>query len=907
MARADEEVTENIIDVDVSSEMEASFLEYAYSVIYARALPDARDGLKPVQRRILYTMDQMGVRPDRPHVKSARVVGQVMGQLHPHSDSAIYDALVRTAQPWAMRLPLADGHGNFGSLDAGPAAMRYTECRMAPAATAMVEALDEDTVDMVPNYDGKESEPAVLPSAFPNLLVNGASGIAVGMATNIPPHNLGEVVSALRHMLTHPQADLDDVMRFIPGPDLPTGGRIIGLDGIREAYATGRGTFRTRATARIEQVSPRRRGIVVTELPYMVGPEKIIDQIKTLVQSKKVTGIADVKDLTDLSHGTRLVIEVKNGINPEAMLERLYRLTKLEDSFGINAVALVEGQPRTLGLMDLLQVYLDHRLAVTLRRTTFRLGQARDRLHLVKGLLVAILDIDDVIAIVRSSEDAATARTRLMDAFDLDETQASYILDMQLRRLTKFSTLELEKERDELEATIAELERIVSDDAELRTVVSGELAAVARQYGTPRRTVLLGSAGVSAAASQPLEVPDDPCWVLLSGTGLVARVDTADPLPATGPRSQHDVIVSAARTTARGEFGVLTSAGRLVRARAIDLVSLPITATAPGLSGGTRLVDLVPLEAGERPVALTGLPEEGPELALGTRRGVVKRVTPTMLGKEAWEVISLKDGDEVVGAAQTEGEDGQACFVTAEASLLHYDLSAVRPQGRNGSGVTGIRNSSPVIWFGVVPPGRAELVTVTAPGDDGEPGSVKVTDFSLYPAKGRGTGGVRCHRFLKGEHELALAWAGASPAVGCAESGVPVELPPAQARRDGSGDAVAQQVSAVGSRRHGADAGDPAEPEGADEPDGAAASPASNATGTGDGAGDEEHPVGQDRKNGQDGTAPGDALIPPPVGRDDSTEQTTERRHRTGRGATRAHRERPAAPRGEDPEPDLFS
>src|SRR3712207_3719899 len=341
--------------------MRTSFLEYAYSVIYSRALPEARDGLKPVQRRILYTMADMGLRPDRGHVKSARVVGEVMGRLHPHGDGAIYDALVRMVQPWSLRLPMIDGHGNFGSPDAGPAAMRYTECRMSAAALPMTASIDEDTVDFRPNYDSRELEPAVLPAAIPHLLVNGASGIAVGMATNMPPHNLIEVVQALRHLITHPTADLDTLMRFVPGPDLPGGGRIVGLDGIRDAYATGRGTFRMRATARVESVTPRRKGIVVTELPYGVGPEKVIERIKVLIQGKKLQGISDVKDLTDLEKGLRLVIEVKGGFNPDAILEQLYRLTPMEESFGINAVALVDGQPRTLGLKELLEVFLHHR------------------------------------------------------------------------------------------------------------------------------------------------------------------------------------------------------------------------------------------------------------------------------------------------------------------------------------------------------------------------------------------------------------------------------------------------------------------------------------------------------------------------------------------------------------------
>src|SRR4051812_7778939 len=496
----EDDFTERILDVDVSSEMQTSFLEYAYSVIYSRALPDARDGLKPVQRRILYAMNEMGVRPDRAHVKCARVVGQVMGLYHPHGDTAIYDALVRTAQPWTMRLPTVDGHGNFGSLDSGPAAMRYTECRMSPAAAAMTDGLDEDTVDFKPNYDGKDVEPTVLPAGFPNLLVNGATGIAVGMATNCAPHNLVEVVQALRHLITHPDADVDALMRFVPGPDLPSGGRIIGLDGVRDAYQTGKGSFRIRATARVEQVHPRRKGIVVTELPYMVGPERVIEQIKTLVTSRKLQGIADVKDLTDLANGTRLVIEIKNGFNPEAILEQLFRGTKLEDSFAINSVALVDGQPRTLSLKEMLTVYLEHRYEVTRRRTEFERSKARDRLHLVEGLLIAILDIDDVIAIIRTSDDTAEARSRLMEVFELSEIQTNYILEMPLRRLTRFSKIELETERGKLEATISELTEILENPEQLRTLVSNQLAEMAQQHGTPRRTILLAASGVATIA-----------------------------------------------------------------------------------------------------------------------------------------------------------------------------------------------------------------------------------------------------------------------------------------------------------------------------------------------------------------------------------------------------------------------
>lgn len=813
---AEDDFTERILDVDVSSEMQTSFLEYAYSVIYSRALPDARDGLKPVQRRILYGMDEMGIRPDRSHVKCARVVGQVMGQYHPHGDGAIYDALVRTAQPWSMRLTLIDGHGNFGSLDDGPAAMRYTECRMAPAALAMTADLDSDTVDFRPNYDGKDVEPSVLPAAFPNLLVNGASGIAVGMATNCAPHNLVEVVQALRHLIRHPKASLEDLMRFIPGPDLPSGGKIIGLDGVRDAYATGRGSFRIRATARVEQVHPRRKGIVITELPYLVGPERVIEQIKTGVQSRRLQGIHDVKDLSDRSHGMRLVIEVKNGFNADALLEQLYKATKLEDSFGINAVALVEGQPRTLGLREMLDVYLQHRYDVTTRRTEFLRTKAADRLHLVAGMLLAIVDIDDVIAIVRSSDDAASAKTRLIEAFDLSDVQATYILDMPLRRLTRLSVLELESERDALAAQIAALSEILDLPDRLRSLVSDELADVAKTHGTPRRTILLAAGGTAATAAvtSPLEVADDPCWVLLSSAGLLARTGHAEPLASEGARSNHDVVVSRVLATARADVGLLTSRGRCVRLNALDLPTVPATAAAPNLQGGTHVSELVTLEAGERALGLTTLRADSPGLALGTASGVVKRVAPDVVNRDAWEVIRLDEHDEVVGAVELTAEQAGSAdlvFVTSDAQLLHFPASLVRPQGRGGGGMAGVRLApkASAISFGVTDPstgsgdGDGVVVTVAGsstalPGTD--PGTVKVTPLTEYPAKGRATGGVRCHRFLKGEDTLLLAWVGPAPAVAAAASGAPVELPASDGRRDGSGVPAGQPIAAVASR-----------------------------------------------------------------------------------------------------------
>jgi len=799
---------EHILDIDVGDEMRSSFLEYAYSVIYSRALPDARDGLKPVQRRILYTMNLMGLRPDRGHVKSARVTGEVMGRFHPHGDGAIYDALVRMVQPWSLRLPMVDGHGNFGSLggDDPPAAMRYTECRMTPAAVAMTASIDEDTVDFKPNYDSRELEPVVLPSAIPNLVVNGASGIAVGMATNMAPHNLVEVVQALRHLINHPMTDIDGLMRFVPGPDLPTGGKIIGLDGIRDAYESGRGTFRMRATARVETVG-RRKAIVVTELPYSVGLEKVVERVKLLVQGKKLQGIADVKDLTDMANGTRLVIEIKNGFHPEAILEQLYKLTPMEESFGINNVCLVDGQPRTLGLKELLEVFLRHRYDVVRRRSTFRRDKKAERLHLVDGLLIALLDIDEVIQVIRTSDDAATARERLISVFDLSEAQSNYILEMQLRRLTRFSRIELEKEQETLRREIEELEAILADEALLRRVVSDELAEVAKTYGTPRRTVLLESAGTTVTATAaPLEVADEPCFAFLSSSGLLARTTGDEPVGDGGDRANHDVVVSAVPTTARGEVGLVTSRGRLLKLSVLDLPALPASANDPNLQGGYPLSELASLEPGERALALSRLATDGPGLALGTRQGTVKRVNPEVLGRDEWDLIRLDDGDEVVGATELATGTETLCFITTDAQLLHFGAAGVRPQGRSGGGISGIRVAAGerVAWFGALAGDAAagDLVVVTASGSSTalpgtEPGAVKVTPFDDYPGKGRGTGGVRCHRFLKGEDTLVTAWAGDAPARAAAASGAPVDLPEATGRRDGSGIPASQPIAAV--------------------------------------------------------------------------------------------------------------
>jgi DNA gyrase subunit A len=828
-----EDFEENIVDIDVAEEMRGSYLEYAYSTIYQRALPDARDGLKPVQRRILYLMNEMGLRPDRPHVKCARVVGDVMGRLHPHGDSAIYDALARMAQPWTMRLPLVDGHGNFGSLggDYAPAAMRYTEARLTAAAMEMVASIDEDTVEFIPNYDGSETQPEVLPAGLPNLLVNGASGIAVGMATNMAPHNLGEVIAAARHLLRNPSAALDALMRYVPGPDLPTGGRIVGLDGIREAYETGRGIFRTQATAVVEQLTPRRSGIVVTELPYTIGPEKVMARIKDLVQAKRLNGVADVKDLTDQKRGLHLVIEVRSGFNPDAVLAELYRLTPMEETFGINNVALVDGQPRVLGLRELLEIYVAHRLEVTRRRTEYRRRKRSERLHLVDGLLVALLNIDEVIQVIRSSDDAAAARQRLMTIFELSEIQAQYILDTPLRRLTRFDRLELEREQEDLRAEIAALTSILESDERLREVVGDELAEVAKKFATPRRTVLLeGSSSTAVPAAVPLEVADDPCVVLMSATGLLGRVAVGDqeiytertvvPPAGDATRSAHDVLASAVRATARGTIGVVTSAGRLVRVSVLELPAIVVAGgAAVSLAGGTAVGEFVELERGETVAGLCAVDSSGRGgLALGTAGGVVKRVLPDYpQNRDDFELIALRPGDRVVGVASLSAESDELVFVTSDAQLLRFPASSVRPQGRAAGGMAGVRLSAgaSVVWFGAVDAAAASGTPVGAPGtyspavvitvagrSGALPGasaaSVKVTPLHEFPGKGRATGGVRCHRFLKGEDALVAAWAGPAPAAGATDSGSPVILPDPVGRRDGSGIALRRQLAVIG-------------------------------------------------------------------------------------------------------------
>lgn len=875
-------VKENIVETPLNEEMSKSFLEYAYSVIYARALPDARDGLKPVQRRIIYQMGQMNLNPDRPYMKSARVVGEVMGKLHPHGDSAIYEAMVRLAQPFAMRLPLVDGHGNFGSLDDGPAASRYTEARMAPAALGMNADIAENTVDFTPNYDNKLQEPTVLPAAIPNLLVNGGSGIAVGMATNMATHNLGEVVAAAKHLMRHPDATLEELMRYVPGPDWPGGGVIVGRKGIREAYETGRGALTTRSVTHIENVTARKKAIVVTELPFMVGPERVLERISEGVKNRKLDGISGAIDLTDRHNGTRLVIEIKTGFDPNAVLAQLFKHTPLQDNFTINNVALVNGRPHTMGLKEMLQVWVDHRRVVIRRRSGFRRKKALERLHLVEGLLLAMVDIDEVIQVIRSSDDAEAAKTKLIAVFDLDEIQAQYILDLRLRRLTKMSRIELEAERDDLKRRIEELERILASDEALDGVVIDEMDDAVAKYGTPRRTVLLdedeegnltpvvahGDDGVSAnamaaaraaatvssaaadvaaaakaakkagdenATASALQIDDEPCAVMLSATGLIARtsedaVERWENRSASDGRAKDDQIVSMFRTSTRSSYGLVTSAGRLVLAHVVELPK--VSADGPlSVTGGVKAEELLGMTEntdpirGERVIAAIDMPstDDGGQLvplALGTRNGVVKRwnrESPTTM--DSWSVIDLKDDDEVLAAAEARDED-RLVFVSTDSSLLTFEAKNVRPQGRTAGGMAGIRlaEGCSVAAFAVVPDGKVTwnyeegenglfsasgAVVLTVAGDSEalpgtENGAAKVTPLEMYPTKGRGTGGVRSQRFLKGQDTLILAFVGAYPLHASTQSGAPVELPKPDMRRDGSGTDLSAPIAVVG-------------------------------------------------------------------------------------------------------------
>ncbi|MFN0091029.1 MAG: DNA gyrase subunit A [Acidimicrobiales bacterium] len=729
--------------IEIQEEMERSFLDYAMSVIISRALPDARDGLKPVHRRILWSMYTNGFRPDRGHVKCARTTGSVVASYHPHGTSSVYDALVRMAQPFSLRDPLIDFHGNYGSPDYPPAAERYTESRLAQLAMSLLDGIDENTVDMVANYDGKDQEPVVLPARFPNLLVNGSQGIAVGMATNIPPHNLGEVVDAVVHLIDHPEATPDDLMQFIKGPDFPTGAFILGRAGIADAYRTGRGSVRMRADAEIEEVRGR-SVIVVRALPYQASIASIAGRITELVNSREIEGIADVND-ESAGTDTRLVITLKRDATAVVVLNNLYKHTPLQTNFPVNMVALVDGVPRTLNLVELLRAYVNHQVEVIRRRSENRLEKARDRLEVVVGLLRAIDLIDAIIALIRASEDRAEAKAGLLgEQFAFTERQAEYILDMTLSRLTRIGRTNLEEERDQLTTTITELEAILGDEGRLHSVIKEELAAVRAEFASPRRTQLMVDTGEMDIEDL---IDDEELVVTLSARGYVKAVP-ADQFrtQARGGRGvtgaklrDEDYVVHVLHTTAHAYLLFFSNTGRVYRLRAHEAPIRDRTAQ------GMAIVNLLQLQQGETIQAVidTRDYETNRYLFFATRQGQVKKTLFTEYNsslRAGLIALNLRPGDELVRVIPTDGDD-DIVMVSRAGQAIRFNEDDVRPMGRAAAGVRGmrLRSGDEVVACEVVRP-DATLLTVTAAGYG------KRTRVDAFTQQGRGGQGIRAMR-----------------------------------------------------------------------------------------------------------------------------------------------------------------
>ena len=805
-------IAREIRDIDVADEMRDSFMPYALSVTTARAIPDVRDGLKPVQRRILYVMDDLGLRPGTPFRKSAGVVGEVMGKYHPHGDSAIYEAMVRMGQSFAMSVPLVAPKGNFGSLDDPPAAYRYTEARLTAAAMTMVEGIDESTVDLVTNFDGERLEPACLPALLPNLLVNGASGIAVGMATNMAPHNLAEVAEAIKLVLRQrrPKPTTAELMNLVPGPDFPSGGVVIVDDALAEAYESGRGTVRIRAKAHIEPLTARRDGIVVTELPYMVGPERVQAKVRELAASGRLDGVAAVNDLSDRNWGLRLVIECKPGVNAHGVLAQLWNLTPLEDTFGINNVALVDGVPRQLGLLALCEHYIAHRLDVIVRRTQHRLDRATEREHIVAGLIIALDNIDTVIGIIRGAPDVAAARAELIARLDLSETQANHILDMQLRRLTALETQRLRDELDALRTAIEEYRKILGSDARRRTIVERELDGLASEFAVPRRTEIChrddvvdtapavgeGTSDGTLELVRESEGPERTSLVTLSVSGLLGRRHEEDPLNAKPGR--HDVLVAAATAADFDVVHLVTDRGRVLRT---EVRAIPEMLRG---SRGAPVREMFSLARGEQPVALFG--HAGAPVALVTRAGVAKRLDPAALGsvRNGNTVISLTDGDRVIAAF--DAPDGSEMALAATSGhVLRFGADALTVRGRGAAGVTGmkLRPGAAVVAAGAVSFG-AFVVLVT------DEGTVKVTEISDIPSRGRGTAGSPTVRLGGFETQIVYGWVGLHRQIAAVvaphdDIGSPDPVPSkpelSPTRRNGPARTTAQRILALGEYR----------------------------------------------------------------------------------------------------------
>ncbi|MBW3669762.1 MAG: DNA gyrase subunit A, partial [Actinobacteria bacterium] len=761
---------------EIQEEMERSFLDYSMSVIMSRALPDARDGLKPVHRRILWGMHDQGVRPDRPHTKCARVTGDVMGKYHPHGDSAIYDALVRMAQPFSLRHPLVDFHGNYGAPDYPAAAARYTECRLAPLAMHMLAGIDEDTVDFATNYDGREQEPVVLPSRFPNLLVNGSQGIAVGMATNIPPHNLAEIIDATVHLIDNPEATPEDLMQFVKGPDFPTGGLILGRAGILDAYRTGRGSIKMRARAEIED-GKRGAMIVVTEIPYQTSVGSIATKIKDLVDARDLEGVRDIENLS-AQNQTKLVIYLKRDANAHVVLNNLYKHTPLQTSFGVNMVALVDGVPRTLNLVQALQAYVDHQVEVVTRRSEFRLKKARDRHHIVEGLLKALDMIDAIIALIRGSDDRPAAREGLMAApFEFSEIQANHILDMTLGRLTRLGRSELEAEMAKLLETIAELEAILNDRDRLLTVIKDELGEVRSEFSEPRRAEITFDPG----SESPEDFIDDaPLVVTMTKAGYIKTVAaSAFKTQGRGGRGvtgaklkEEDLVTRIIHTSAHAFLLFFSNRGKVYRLKAHEVPMKERTAR------GTAIVNLLPLAPDEHVQAVIDTRDYPSDryLFFATRKGTVKKTPFSEYDKsrrEGFIAINLSEGDELVRVIQTTGGD-DIFMVSRNGMTIRFSEDDVRPMGRSSTGVRGMRmkEGDEVVSCDVARDDTAILIVTEA-------GFGKRTQLDKFNRQTRGGQGVRGIRLTaKRGYVVAAFMVGLDDEIfGVSSAGVTIRMP----------------------------------------------------------------------------------------------------------------------------------
>ena len=773
--------------VQLEEEIQRSYLDYAMSVIVGRALPEVRDGLKPVHRRILWSMLESGLRPDRPHRKSVAAVGEVMKKYHPHGDAPIYDALVRMAQDFSLRHPLVDPHGNFGSVDGDPpASMRYTEARLAPIAMELLRDIDSDTVDFVPNFDGYEQQPVVLPSRFPNLLVNGSGGIAVGMATNIPPHNLGEVIDAVVHTLDHPEATPAQLMKFVRGPDFPTGAVIMGRDGIRDAYETGRGSIKIRAVCSVEEGSGGRARIVVTELPYQVNKARLAEKIAELVRTGKVKEIADLKDHSSGRAGMRLVIDLKRGANPQVVLNQLYKHTQLQESFGVIMLALVDGIPRTLNLAEAIGYYVDHQVDVVTRRARFDLRKAEERDHIVLGLLIALDHLDEVIKIIRASQDAERARSKLMSTFKLSEIQANHILDMPLRRLTKLARTELEQEHKELLGRIRYLKALLKDPKKIRGVIKEELLEIKKKHADPRRTQIRADEG-----SFDIEdlIAEEDVVITVSRAGYVKRVpiDTfrRQGRGGKGVRGatlkEEDVVTNVFTTTTHHWLLFFTTRGKVYRVKVHEVPDS--SRTARGLYAANLPGVAIAGDEHVSAVLDMKLYEEGRFLLFATKKGMVKK-TPLpeyASSRTGLAAINLKPGDELIDVKLTAGKD-EVFLVSRKGQAIRFKEPLVRPMGRSAAGVIGMRlaEDDEVISLSLSSDGE-EMISVS------QQGYGKRSPLRDYPVKGRGGKGVIGHQLTKKTGLLAGAFVGSKEQdmFVISSSGIVIRVPASEIRRVG--------------------------------------------------------------------------------------------------------------------------